>query len=92
GVGRKDEAIREGIRATEQLPISKDALAGVGPVLDLAFIYTRVGDHDAALDQIELLLSEPNFVSIELFRRGPIWQPLRQHPRFKKLVKRYGSS
>ncbi len=92
GVGRKDEAIREGRRATEQFPISKDALAGVGPVVDLAFIYTRVGEHDAALDQIELLLSEPNFVSIELFRRGPIWQPLRQNPRFKELVERYGSS
>ena len=92
GVGHKKEAIQEGKRATEQFPISKDALAGVGPVLDLASIYTMVGEHNAALDQIESLLSEPNFISVGNFLLEPRWQPLRQHPRFKELVKRYGSS
>ncbi len=92
GVGRRDEAIREGKLATEQYPVSEDALAGVLPVFDLAFIYTRVGEHDAALDEIESLLSVPNFISTGFFLSEPGWQPLRQSPRFQELMERYGSS
>lgn len=40
-LGNKNEAIWEGIRATELAPITKDALRGFGAELDLAKIYTR---------------------------------------------------
>ncbi len=53
-LGRRDEAIREGKRAVELLPVTKDAVYGLPGVIDLAHIYTLVGDHRAALEQLEL--------------------------------------
>jgi hypothetical protein len=45
-----------------------------------------VGEFDAAIDQLEFLLSIPSEVSIPLLRLDPTWAPLCDHPRFKKLV------
>ncbi len=89
GLGRREDAIREGKRAVEILPLSLDALWGTGRILALAKIYTLLGEHDAAIDQLELLLSIPSEVSVPLLRLDPRWDPLREHPRFKALVSGY---
>ncbi len=86
GLGRKEDAIREGKLAVELLPVSKEALVGPLRVEDLARIYVMVGEFDAVIDQIEYLLSIPGVVSIPLLRLDSAWDPLRDHPRFKKLV------
>ncbi len=90
GLGRKDEAIREGKRGVELYPVSKDAMIGPFRVADLAEIYTMVGEYDAALDEIEYLLSIPSEMSVPLLRLDPIWDPLRDHPRFQDLLEKYG--
>jgi len=86
GLGRKQDAIREGKLAVELLPITKEALRGYYRVSDLARIYVMVGEFDAAIDQIEFLLSIPGELSVPLLRLDPVWAPLREHPRFKKLL------
>jgi len=86
GLGRKEEAIREGKRAVELLPVSKDATWGPDQVLNLALIYAMVGEQNAALDQIEYLLSIPSNLSVPLLRIDPRWDPLRNNPRFQKLL------
>ncbi len=86
-LGRKEEAIQEGKKAVDLCPVSKDAFIGVDRVEDLAYIYTMVGDYDAALDQIEYLISIPSYFSVQLLRLDPIWDPLRNHPRFQRLLK-----
>ena len=53
---------------------------------DLAFIYMLVGEHAAALDQIEYLLSIPSWFSVPLLRLDPRWDPLRDYPRFQALL------
>jgi hypothetical protein len=45
-----------------------------------------VGEFDLAIDQIEFLLPRSSYLSIPLLRLEPDWNPLRDHPRFKKLV------
>jgi hypothetical protein len=45
-----------------------------------------VGEYDAAIEQLEFLLERPGWISIPLLRLDPAWDPLRKHPRFKKLV------
>ena len=89
GLGRKKEAIREGKKGVELLPVSKDAFEG-GPlyVANLAQIYVMVGDYDSAIDQLEYLLSIPSDISIPYLRIDPTWAPLRNHPRFQKLLAR----
>jgi tetratricopeptide (TPR) repeat protein len=92
GLGRKEEAIDEGKRGLELLPVSKDALIGPFRLVDLASIYTMVGEADAALDQIEQLLSIPSFFSVRLLELDPMWDPLRDHPRYQEIVKKYALS
>jgi hypothetical protein len=55
---------------------------GVIRVGDLARIYVMVGEYDAAIDQLEFLLSRPGELSIPLLRLDPAWDPLRDQPRF----------
>ncbi len=89
GLGRKEDAIREGRRAVELCPVSKDALQGPGVVWNLAVIYTMVGEYDAALEEIEYLFSVPSYMSVPWLRLDPSWDPLRDHPRFEALLEKY---
>jgi len=88
-LGRSDEAVQAGEHAVELMPISKDALIGPIQVMELAKIYARVGDADRALDRIEELLSIPCDFSVGLLRLDPVWDPLRDHPRFQALVEEH---
>jgi tetratricopeptide (TPR) repeat protein len=85
-LGRKDEAIREGRRAVELYPLSRDAFYGVFYLVDLAFIYALVDEHESACDQLETLLEVPSFVSRPLMRVDPRWDRLRGLPRFESLL------
>jgi len=86
GLGLREGAIREGERAIELYPVSKDAVVGPWRLIDLALILTMVGEHDAALDRIEQLLSIPSDLSVPMLRLDPRWRPLDDHPRFRKLI------
>ncbi|MBW8042448.1 MAG: tetratricopeptide repeat protein, partial [Planctomycetes bacterium] len=86
GLGRREEAIREGKLAVEILPLSRDAYYGPHFILDLARIYAMLGEQDAAVDQLELLLSIPSEITVPLLRLDPVWDPLREHPRFQALM------
>ena len=88
GLGRKEEAIHEGKLGAEMLPVSKQAWKGLSRVEHLAYIYVIVGEYDKAIDKIEFLLSRPGFMTVHLLRLDPIWAPLREHPRFKRLLKK----
>ena len=85
GLGRCTEAIREGEEAVRMIPISKDAIVGPDVVENLAEIYVRCGKHEAAIDQIETLLSIPSDISAGRLRVDPTWNPLRENPRFRRL-------
>jgi serine/threonine-protein kinase len=86
GLGQKEDAIRSGQRAVELLPMSKEAYRGAYLVEGLARIYTMVGDYEAALERLELLLSVPSQLSPALLNIDPVWDPLRKNPRFKALT------
>jgi len=86
GLGRKEDAMREGKLAVELQPLNKEAMRRPHRIEDLARIYVMVGEHDKAINQLEDLLSIPGPFSIPLLQLDPAWDPLRNHPRFKKLV------
>jgi len=88
GLGRKDDAIREGKLGAELCPVSRDAVSGPDNLETLALIYVMVGDYDAALDQIELLLSVPCTFSVPYLRLDPRYDPLRKLPRYQKLLEK----
>src|SRR6266487_4233920 len=92
-MGRKDEAIREGRRAVELKPESKDAVDGAIMNCYLALIYARVGENDLAIPLIERLLKTPGAVdsvdysiTINDLKFRWEWDPIRSDPRFQKLI------
>jgi TolB-like protein/Flp pilus assembly protein TadD len=89
GLGEKEEAIAEGKRAVELLPESQDALDGPKTTVALAQIYTWTGETDQALQLLERSLSTPSGITIPLLKLDPMWDPLRNDPRFQALIDRH---
>ena len=89
GLGLKDEAVREGRKATTLIPVSRDAYSGPGYLGYLAQLYVRLGENDQALDTLRQLLAVPSSgvaISPALLKLDPVWDPLRKDPRFEKLI------
>ena len=84
--GRKDEAIREGLKGVELAPVSKDASTGAYNLTQLARVYTLVGEPDKAIDVLERLLKMPSNNSPAWLGINPYFEPLRKNPRFQKLT------
>ena len=85
-LGRKDEALREGRRAVELLPVEKDAIWGPAMHRYLAKIAAWVGDNDLACEQLAIATRVPSGVSYGQLKLMPWWDPLRGDPRFEKIV------
>ena len=86
GLERKEEALREGGRGCELLPISKDAIDGADLAINLAQIYAWTGEKDRAIEQIAAVERVPNTLSYGLLKLHPYWDSLRGDPRFEKIV------
>jgi TolB-like protein/class 3 adenylate cyclase/Tfp pilus assembly protein PilF len=85
-LGNKEDAIREGRRAVELLPVSKNAIEGPLLLKYLALIYAWTGEKDLAFEQLTIAAKLPGFLSYGELRLHPYWDPLRGDPRFDKIV------
>ncbi len=85
GLGRKEEALAEGRRACELLPVAKDALIGPDLLVNLAGIYAWTGEK-AAVETLTVALRVPNHLSYGLLKLDPKWDALRGDPGFEALV------
>jgi TolB-like protein len=92
-MGRKAEALREGEHATQLKPISRDVIEGAAAEDFLALIYARTGQPDQAIARVERLLSTPfavdyaeESITLSDLRTRWQWDPLRNDPRFQKLI------
>jgi serine/threonine-protein kinase len=86
GLGRKEEALREGSRAVDLLPVKKDAVGGAEIVKYLAAIAACVNDKDLANEQLAIVADHPSSTSYGQLKLLPFWDPLRGDPRFEKIV------
>ena len=85
-LARNEDAIREGRRAVELLPIEQDSINGSHLLMNLAIIYASTGQKDQAIEQLNALFSKPGDGSYGDLRLNPFWDPLRGDPRFEKIV------
>lgn len=87
GLGRKEEALREGRRAMELLPLKKDAMNGAHMIEHFAMIAAWIGENDLACEHLAAALSRPSRLSYGVLKLLPFWDPLRGDRRFEELVK-----
>src|SRR5437867_1537122 len=85
-LGRKEEALREGWRAVERLPVEKDAINGTSMIVCLARIAAWVGDNDLACEQVARASRLPSGVSYGELKLLPFWDPLHGDPCFEQIV------
>ena len=90
-LGEKDAALAEAKRAAELLPESKDALSGPEITAGVAQVYCIVGENTRAIEVLDGLLSRPSDVTVQGLKVNPIWDPLRNDPRFQALLDKYGA-
>ena len=86
GLGRKEEALREGRRAIEVRPVTKDAINGADLLYFYAVICAQAGERDLAIEQLDTLAKIPAGASYGELRLDPSWDSLRGDPRFEKIV------
>lgn len=89
-LGEKDAAIAEAKRGTELLPESVDAFDGPGATQTLAETYATVGEYDKVLPLLDALLSKPSPISVGFVKINPVWDPLRNDPRFIAILQKHG--
>ncbi len=88
-LGRKEEALREGRRAVELLPVEKDPVNGMVMIKYLAMIAAWVGEKDLACEQLATAVRCPTGgidLSYGELKLMPLWDPLRGEPCFEKIV------
>ena len=86
-LGRKEEALREGQRAVELLPVEKDAVGGARIMVCLAKIAAWIGDNHLACEQLARASRLPSGgVTYGQLKLLPWWDPLRGEPCFEKIV------
>src|SRR5207244_13129622 len=85
-LGRKEEALREGRRAVELLPVGKDPFNGMLMIKYLAMIAAWVAEKDLACEQLFTAVRYPTSIldfSYGELKLMPWWDPLRGDPRFE---------
>ena len=83
---RNEEAVAEGQRAVETLPISMDALDGPCLVMNLAVVYAWTGQIDQAFKELATSAKTPHGIYYGQLKKSPLWDPLRKDPRFDELL------
>ena len=86
GLGNKEQAISEGERARDLLPVAKENTNGTHMIEFLAIIYAWTGETGSALRELTTAVHIPGSLSYGQLRLSPVWDPLRADPRFDKIV------
>jgi TolB-like protein len=90
-LGEKDAGLAEAHLAADLLPESKDALGGPDITAGVAEVYCITGENDRAIELLDGLLGRPSNITVPLLKLSPVWDPLRQDPKFQALLEKHGA-
>ncbi len=86
GLNRHPEAIALCRRGLENDKIAGDSLDSGKIMTELAAALSNAGKEEEAIDLLEELLGRPSVLNLGRLKADPAWDPLRDNPRFQKLV------
>jgi serine/threonine protein kinase/Tfp pilus assembly protein PilF len=86
GLGQNEEALRHAHRAAEMVPPSVDAVVGPDCEMRLAEVLVMTGDRDGALHELGKLVKLPFGVNQGDLKLNPMWDDLRDDPRFDRIL------
>ena len=88
GLGRKEDALSEGRRANELMPVEKDSINGAHMIEYFAITAAWVGEKDLAVEELAKAEQLPGLGTITYgqLKLLPYWDPLRGDPRFEKII------
>jgi serine/threonine-protein kinase len=92
GLGKRKEALIHAERAVELIPVEKDAMVGADLIERQAMTCSLIGENDRAIDLIDYLLKNPSQLQYQTVLVDPMWDPLRDNPRFQALLEKYEKS
>jgi TolB-like protein/Tfp pilus assembly protein PilF len=84
--GRARDAVRAGERAAELLPVERDAVSGPFILACLARVYMAAGRPEDTVRILARLMDMPSWISRPALAADPLWDPIRSHPAFRRLV------
>ena len=90
-LNEKDSALAEAQHATELRPESKDAFGGPEITSGVAEVHAILGDNGRAIEILDGLLSRPSGITVQDLKVNPVWDSLRNDPRFQALIDKYGA-
>lgn len=85
-LGDRESALNELDLAEKSLPLSSDAFTGSSVLRSKVFNYCIMQENDKALELLEKLLSIPSPVNHYDLELNPMYDPIRNDPRFQKLI------
>lgn len=91
GLGNGQKAVEEAERAVQLMPMDADVFWGRVMHENLAWVYVKTGKYSQVTDELELLLSSQCMFTVQLLLHDPIWDPLRDSPEYRALVRDYRS-
>jgi tetratricopeptide (TPR) repeat protein len=86
GLENKEDALREGQRAMELLPVERDAINGPHIVEFFSIICAWIGENDLAFEYLERATRLPGWFNYGHLKLHPCWDPIRKDPRFEQIV------
>jgi len=87
-LGEHEDAIREGEKTMELMPLERDSFLGVYYITNMAQIYAVIGKAEIAVELLEESLELPGDISYHLLNADPIWDPIREHRSFRRLIEK----
>jgi TolB-like protein len=90
-LGQKDAAHAEAQHAAELLPESKDAFGGPEIAAGVAEVHAILGDNGRAIEILDGLLNRPSAVTVQGLKVNPIWDSVRNDPRFQALIDKHSA-
>jgi len=90
GLGMREKFLEEVELVETSMPFQKDNFEGAARKVFRIYLLIWLGEYDQAIVLADQMLSTPSSITINGLKLSPSFDPIRDHPRFQELLKKYG--